>query len=75
MKSLDSMDSKDTISSGTLPVEETKKKERLKLLGVVPLPGTKKMYSADIEKEKVGKRRNLSQLPSWESSRKLSGKI
>jgi hypothetical protein len=75
LKSIDSMDSKDTIPKGTLPVEETKKKERLKLLGVVPLPGTKKMYRADIEKEKVGKRRNLSQLPSWESSRRLSGKI
>lgn len=75
LKSLDSVDSKDTISNGTLPVEEQQKTERLKLLGVVPLPGTKKMYSEDIEKDKVGKRRNLSQLPSWESSRKLSGKI
>jgi hypothetical protein len=74
-KSSESIDSKDTIPSDILPIEERKKRERLKLLGVVPLPGTKKMYNADKDKEKVDKRRSLSQLPSWESSRRLSGKI
>lgn len=55
--------------------QEEKNPEQLKLFGVVPLPGTKKMYNEDIEKEKLEKRRNVSQLPSWEASKRQSGKI
>ena len=56
-------------------VQESKKAECLKLLGVVPIPGTKKMYNEDIEKKKLDRRKQMTQIPAWESFRKSSGKL
>lgn len=58
-----------------ISIQEKKKVERLKLLGVVPIPGTKKMYTEDIEKEKLDRRKQMAHLPAWESYRKSSGKL
>jgi len=74
LKSLNSLGSFDTHSEATPTVEE-KKKERLKLLGVVPIPGTTRRYNEDIENEKREKRKARTQMPRWESSRKMSGKV
>lgn len=74
LKSLNSLGSFDT-NSETTPTVEEKKKERLKLLGVVPIPGTTRMYKEDIENEKREKRKARAQMPRWESSRRMSGKV
>jgi hypothetical protein len=46
-----------------------KKKSKLKLLGVIPLPGTEKKYSEDRRKEREQKRKDrMTGRPSWEAS-------
>jgi hypothetical protein len=46
-----------------------KKKSKLKLLGVVPIPGTQKMYSEDRRAERAEKRlAKMIRRPSWEAS-------
>jgi hypothetical protein len=56
-------------------VTETPKKQKLKLLGVVPIPGTQKLYRDDIELKKIEERRNkMSRTPSWEMGLSSSGK-
>ncbi|KAG7371232.1 hypothetical protein IV203_019802 [Nitzschia inconspicua] len=45
-----------------------KKKSKLKLLGVVPIPGTKKVYKEDRREKKAEKRiQKQSRRPSWEA--------
>jgi hypothetical protein len=47
---------------------ETRKKHKLKLLGVVPIPGTQKLYKEEIElKRAEAKRNKMSRMPSWEA--------
>ena len=43
-------------SDGTSNANEKKKKSKLKLLGIVPIPGTQKMYSEDQRKQREEKR-------------------
>jgi len=46
-----------------------KKKSKLKLLGVVPIPGTQKKYSEDRRAERADKRlAKMTGRPSWEAS-------
>jgi len=50
-------------------VSSPKKKSRLKLLGVVPIPGTQKKYSEDRRAEREEKRKEkMTRRPSWEAS-------
>ena len=50
-------------------VSSPKKKSRLKLLGVVPIPGTQKKYSEDRRAERQEKRKEkMTRRPSWEAS-------
>jgi hypothetical protein len=52
------------------------KREKLKLLGVVPIPGTQKMYNEDRrEKKAEDRRRNGSGFATWESSLAEQGKL
>ncbi len=45
-----------------------KKKSKLKLLGVVPIPGTKKEYKEDRREKKAEKRiQKQSRRPAWEA--------
>lgn len=53
---------------------DKKKKEKLKLLGFVPIPGTKKQYEEDRRLKKIEKRQNLTRKASWEASLAASGK-
>jgi hypothetical protein len=47
---------------------DTRKRERLKLFGAVPIPGTQKMYKDDIDlKRKEDRQSKMSRRPSWES--------
>jgi hypothetical protein len=47
---------------------DKKKKSKLKLLGVVPIPGTKKEYKEDRREKKAEKRiQKQSRRPSWEA--------
>jgi hypothetical protein len=51
---------------GALPGK--KKKSKLKLLGVVPIPGTKKVYKEDRREKKAEKRmQKQSRRPAWEA--------
>ena len=43
-----------------------KKKQNLKLLGVVPIPGTTKAYREDRRLARLEKRHSKSTLPAWE---------
>jgi len=55
------------LSTGTTPSK--KKKSKMKLLGVVPIPGTQKKYSQDRREERNEKRRaDMIRRPSWEAS-------
>ena len=46
-----------------------KKKSKLKLLGVVPIPGTQKKYSEDRRADRADKRlAKMDRRPSWEAS-------
>jgi len=48
---------------------QKKKKSKLKLLGIVPIPGTQKMYSEDRREQRVEKRiTKMTRRPSWEAS-------
>ena len=50
-------------------VSSPKKKSKLKLLGIVPIPGTQKKYSEDRRAEREEKRKEkMTRRPSWESS-------
>lgn len=50
------------------------KKSRLKLLGVVPIPGTQKMYSEDRREQRAKERLSkMTRRPSWEAS-SIAGK-
>ena len=54
------------LSNGT---PSKKKKSKLKLLGVVPIPGTQKKYSEDRRAERADKRlAKMTGRPSWEAS-------
>jgi hypothetical protein len=45
-----------------------KKKSKLKLLGVVPIPGTKKVYKEERREKRAEKRQQrMSRRPSWEA--------
>jgi hypothetical protein len=47
---------------------ETRKKQKLKLLGVVPIPGTQKLYKDDIDlKRSEARKTKMSRMPSWEA--------
>jgi hypothetical protein len=49
-------------------VLDKKKKSKLKLLGVVPIPGTKKEYKEDRREKKAEKRiQKQSRRPAWEA--------
>jgi len=51
-----------------------KKKSKLKLLGVVPIPGTQKMYSEDRREQRAKERTSkMTRRPSWEAS-SMAGK-
>lgn len=51
-----------------------KKKSKLKLLGVVPIPGTQKMYSEDRREQRAKERiSKMTRRPSWEAS-SIAGK-
>lgn len=55
-------------SDGTSNTNEKKKKSKLKLLGIVPIPGTQKMYSEDRRKQREEKRiAKQNRRPSWEA--------
>ena len=46
-----------------------KKNSKLRLLGVIPLPGTEKKYSEDRQRERAEKRiAKMTRRPSWEAS-------
>lgn len=50
-------------------VSSPKKKSKLKLLGIVPIPGTQKKYSEDRRAEREEKRKErMTRRPSWEAS-------
>lgn len=50
-------------------VSSPKKKSKLKLLGLVPIPGTQKKYSEDRRAEREEKRKEkMKRRPSWEAS-------
>lgn len=54
------------------------KRERLKLLGLVPIPGTKKMYDEDRREKKIESRKKDSKLSgyaSWEAGLAAGGKL
>lgn len=51
-----------------------RKKQKLKLLGIVPIPGTKKEYEEDRRQKKIEKRQGLTRKASWEASLAASGK-
>lgn len=53
---------------------DSRKKEKLKLLGLVPIPGTKKEYEEDRRQKKIEKRQGLTRKASWEASLAASGK-
>jgi len=57
-----------------LTENDTRKKEKLKLLGLVPIPGTKKQYEEDRRQKKIEKRQGLTRKASWEASLAASGK-
>jgi hypothetical protein len=45
-----------------------KKKKKLKLLGVMPIPGTKKVYKEDRREKKAEKRiQKQKNRPAWEA--------
>ncbi len=49
-------------------VSSPKKKSKLKLLGIVPIPGTQKKYSEDRRAEREEKRKEkMKRRPSWEA--------
>jgi len=49
--------------------DSAKKKSKLKFLGVVPIPGTQKMYSEDRREQRANKRlAKMNRRPSWEAS-------
>lgn len=54
------------------------KRERLKLLGLVPIPGTKKMYNDDRRERKIENRKRDSKksgYATWEASLAAGGKL
>jgi hypothetical protein len=54
------------------------KSERLKLLGLVPIPGTKKMYNEDRREKKIESRKKdgkQSGYASWEAGLAAEGKL
>jgi hypothetical protein len=53
---------------------EHKKNKNLKLLGFVPIPGTKKTYEADRRQKKLEKRQEKTRKASWEADLAASGK-
>ncbi|KAL3936545.1 MAG: hypothetical protein SGBAC_008160 [Bacillariaceae sp.] len=53
---------------------DARKKQKLKLLGIVPIPGTKKEYEEDRRQKKIEKRQGLTRKASWEASLAASGK-
>mmetsp|Transcript_16842 Transcript_16842/g.41032 ORF Transcript_16842/g.41032 Transcript_16842/m.41032 type:complete len:445 (+) Transcript_16842:122-1456(+) len=57
-----------------LTENDARKKEKLKLLGIVPIPGTKKEYEEDRRQKKIEKRQGLTRKASWEASLAASGK-
>ena len=57
-----------------LTENDPRKKEKLKLLGIVPIPGTKKEYEEDRRQKKIEKRQGLTRKASWEASLAASGK-
>ena len=58
-----------TGESGDSNVSSPKKKSKLKLLGLVPIPGTQKKYSEDRRAEREEKRKEkMKRRPSWEAS-------
>ena len=57
------------VEEGPKPLisEEETKKKKLKLLGLVPIPGTEKTYREDRRQKQIIKRQqNHLHLPSWE---------
>ncbi|CAJ1958362.1 unnamed protein product [Cylindrotheca closterium] len=57
-----------------LTENDPRKKEKMKLLGIVPIPGTKKEYEEDRRQKKIEKRQGLTRKASWEASLAASGK-
>jgi hypothetical protein len=54
---------------GDAAPEKTKKKKMLKLLGVVPIPGTHKTYREDRREKRIEKRlEGQNTRPSWEQN-------
>jgi len=57
-----------SFNSRTQNEQQKKKKSKLKLLGVVPIPGTKKVYDEDRREEKAKQRlQKMARRPSWEA--------
>jgi hypothetical protein len=60
---------RETESNLSTASPQKKKKSKLKLLGVVPIPGTEKKYSEDRRAEREQKRlAKMTRRPSWEAS-------
>jgi hypothetical protein len=75
-RSVDSLDSIQEEGGGPASIIETSKRKahKLKLLGLVPIPGTKKMYEEDLQRKRIeDRRKQMTRMPSWETGL-LSGK-